>query len=144
MYQPWITPFNALLGGAVVAAGAWLAWDQLEPVGAGIVLALMTAFLMWQGRTIGLVWAWSTLFLGVESFAWPVVTMAQVLSVTDHPSDQQMGTILSALLMGLFSAVFWLAFSYGLFKRAGTGGTEQPGPAITEAPAAPSRRRKNR
>jgi hypothetical protein len=29
-----------------------------------------------------------------------------------------MGAILSATLMGLFSAVFWIAFSYGLFKRA--------------------------
>jgi hypothetical protein len=29
-----------------------------------------------------------------------------------------MGAILSAIVMGLFSAVFWISFAYGLFKRA--------------------------
>jgi hypothetical protein len=29
-----------------------------------------------------------------------------------------MGTILSAVVLGLFSSVFWISFSYGLFKRA--------------------------
>ncbi len=73
---------------------------------------------MWRGRTIRLIWAWSTLFLGMECLAWPIITMLRIRSATLQPSDEEMGTILSAVLMGLFSAVFWIAFSYGLFKGA--------------------------
>jgi len=119
----WTPQLNAGLGSLVVAVGAWLAWDQLSIPGAGLVMAVVTAFLLWRGHTIGLVWAWSTLLLGVECFAWPIITMVQIRSATVQPSDKQMGTILSAVLMGLFSAVFWIAFSYGLFKRAGRGET---------------------
>ena len=112
------TQFNAGLGSLVVAIGAWLAWDQLSIPNAVLVMAAVAALLLWRGRTIGLVWAWSTLLLGIECFAWPIITMAQIRSATIQPSDEQMGTILSAVLMGLFSAVFWTAFSYGLFKHA--------------------------
>jgi hypothetical protein len=50
-----------------------------------------------------------------------------------------MGTMLSAVLMGLFSAVFWIAFSYGLFKRAAgemSGATvaEQSEPTASSSP----------
>ena len=45
--------------------------------------------------------------------------MVQISSITAEPNDEQMGTILSAVLMGLVSAVFWVTFSYGLFKRTG-------------------------
>jgi hypothetical protein len=45
--------------------------------------------------------------------------MIQINSITTEPNDEQMGTILSAVLMGLISAVFWITFSYGLFKRTG-------------------------
>src|ERR1051325_1101007 len=44
------------------------------------------------GRTIGLVWAWATLLLGVESLAWPIITMVQISSITTEPNDEQMGT----------------------------------------------------
>jgi hypothetical protein len=103
----------------------------------------MIGFLTWRGRTIGLVWAWSTLFLGVESFLWPIITMAQIRSVTAQPSDEQMGTILSAVLMGLFSAVFWIAFSYGLFKRAGIGEIA-PSDSVKTTAASTPRSRTNR
>ena len=59
-----------------------------------------------------------TLLLGLECLAWPIVTMMQIRSVGGEPSYAEMGMILSAILMGLFSACFWIAFSYGLFKRA--------------------------
>lgn len=120
MRSLWTPPLNAILGSAVVAMGAWLAWDQLSLPGVAVIFAAMIAFLLWRRTTIGLIWAWSTLFLGMESFVWPIVTMVQIRSTTAQPSDEQMGVILSALVMGLFSAVFWLAFSYGLFKRAGS------------------------
>ena len=120
MVTTWWTPqLNALLGSLVVAAGAWLAWDSLSPWGVFSIAGGVAGFLIWQGRTIGLVWAWATLLLGLESLAWPIITMVQVRSATTEPTDEQMGTILSALLTGLLSAIFWITISYGLYKRAG-------------------------
>jgi hypothetical protein len=120
MVTTWWNPkLTALLGSLVVAAGAWLAWDSLSPWGVFLVAGGATGFLIWQGRTIGLVWAWATLLLGLESLAWPIVTMVQVRSTMTEPTDEQMGTILSSVVTGLLSAVFWITLSYGLFKRAG-------------------------
>jgi hypothetical protein len=149
MTSIWTPQFNAGLGSLVVAVGAWLAWDQLSILGAALVMTAVAAFLLWRGRTIGLVWAWSTLLLGIECFAWPIITMAQIRSASIQPSDEQMGTILSAVLMGLFSAVFWIVFSYGLFKRAGgrqTGAPQESGENSSEPslPVASSRPPKKR
>ena len=148
MTSLWTPRLNAALGSLVVAVGAWLAWDALSGLGALFVMAGIASFLLWRGRTIGLVWAWSTLFLGLECFAWPIMTMVRIRSATSQPSDEDMATILSAVLMGLFSAVFWIAFSYGLFKRAG-GGMTGPTPPSSECTSqslltARSRPRKNR
>jgi hypothetical protein len=120
MVTTWWSPqLNALLGSIVVAVGAWLAWDSFSLWGVFLVAGGVAGFLIWQGRTIGLVWAWATLLLGLESLAWPIVTMVQLRSVMEEPTDEQMETILSAILAGLLSAVFWITVSYGLFKRAG-------------------------
>lgn len=148
MTSLWTPQLNAALGSLVVAVGAWLAWDALSGLGALFVMAGIAGFLLWRGRTIGLVWAWSTLFLGLECFAWPILTMVRIRSATSQPSDEDMATILSAVLMGLFSAVFWIAFSYGLFKRAG-GDMTGPTPPSSEHTSrsllpARSRPRKNR
>jgi hypothetical protein len=149
MASIWTLRLNAGFGSLVVAVGAWLAWDQLSIAGAGLVMAAVAAFLLWRGHTTGLVWAWSTLLLGVECFAWPIITMVRIRSATAQPSDEQMGTILSAVLMGLFSAVFWIAFSYGLFRRAG-GEQSAPSPESVgkssrqSPPTAPTRPRKKR
>ena len=148
MTSLWMPQLNAALGSLVVAVGAWLAWDALSGLGALFVMAGIAGFLLWRGRTIGLVWAWSTLFLGLECFAWPILTMVRIRSATSQPSDEDTATILSAVLMGLFSAVFWIAFSYGLFKRAG-GDMTGPTPPSSEHTSrsllpARSRPRKNR
>jgi hypothetical protein len=120
MVTTWWSPqLNALLGSLVVATGAWLAWDSFSPWGVFLVAGGVAGFLIWQGRTIGLVWAWATLLLGLESLAWPIVTMVQIRSTTTEPTDEQMETILAAVLTGLISAIFWITISYGLFKRAG-------------------------
>ena len=116
MASSWTLRINAVLGSLVVATGAWLAWEALAGVGGLMILVSAACFLLWRGRTIRGIWAWSTLFLGIECLAWPIITMLRIRSVTAQPSDEEMGTILSAVLMGLFSAVFWIAFSYGLFK----------------------------
>ncbi|HSL04457.1 MAG TPA: hypothetical protein VK901_13095 [Nitrospiraceae bacterium] len=119
MVTTWWNPqLNALLGSLVVAAGAWLAWDSLPVWAVFLVAGVVAGFLIWQGRTIGLVWAWATLLVGLESLAWPIVTMVQVRSTATEPTDEQLGTMLSAGLIGLISAVFWITFSYGFFKRA--------------------------
>jgi hypothetical protein len=124
MVTAWWSPqLNALLGSLIVTAGAWLAWGSFSPWGVALVAGGAAGFLIWQGRTIGLVWAWATLLLGLESLAWPIVTMVQFRSITTEPTDEQLGTMLSAILMGLVSAVFWITFSYGFFKRARQPGT---------------------
>jgi hypothetical protein len=138
MVHTWWSPqLNALFGSLVVTTGAWLAWDSFSLWEIVLIAAGVAGFLIWQGRTIGLVWAWATLLLGVESLVWPIITMVQVRSITADPSDEQMGTILSAVLMGLVSAVFWITFSYGLFKRTGqpitdssAGATDSPAPIV--------------
>lgn len=108
---------NALLGSLVVTVGFWLIWEEL-PLALGVVWALLVAaFLIWQGSTIAAVWAWVTLVLGLESLTWPVVTMLRVRSATAEPTDQDVGLILTALLFGFFSAIFWLTFSFGIYRR---------------------------
>ncbi len=142
MVTTWWNPrLNALLGSLVVAAGAWLAWDSLSPWGVFLVAAGVAGFLVWQGRTIGLVWAWATLLLGLESLAWPIVTMVQIRSTTAEPTDEQMGTILSALVPGLLSAIFWVTLSYGLFKRASQPIAASSTDATNSQPPAPQSRR---
>lgn len=142
MVTTWWNPrLNALLGSLVVAVGAWLAWDSLSPWGVFLVAAGVAGFLVWQGRTIGLVWAWATLLLGLESLAWPIVTMVQIRSTTAEPTDEQMGTILSALVPGLLSAIFWVTLSYGLFKRASQPIAASSTDATNSQPPAPQSRR---
>ncbi len=109
---------HAFLGALVLTIGAGLAWDTLMRPALLLVFIATIVFLFVKGRSIGLIWAWSTLLLGVECLAWPIITMLRIRSVTDQPSDEQMGLILTAVLMGLFSSVFWISFSYGLFKRS--------------------------
>jgi hypothetical protein len=53
-----------------------------------------------------------------------------------EPTDEQLGTMLSAVMTGLVSAVFWITFSYGFFKRArqpiaaeSVDATQNPSPA---------------
>jgi hypothetical protein len=118
-------PLNRLLGTGVVAIGFWLLWGTL-PVAAVVGWSVAVAgFLWWKAKTVTEVWAWSTLLLGLESFAWPVLLMIQLKSASSAPSDEEMGTVLSAVVLGLFSSVFWTSFSYGLFKRTGAS-TVQP------------------
>jgi len=112
----WTRQFNAVLGGLAVTIGFWLTWGEM-PLALAFAVALCTvAFLIWQCSSIAIVWAWSTFLLGVESLAWPIVTMVQVRLTAAEPTDEQMGRILTAVLFGLFSSIFWLTFAYGIFK----------------------------
>jgi len=122
---------NLFLSTFVVVAGFWLLWDNAPTLFmAGWALAV-GGFLWWKGRTMTELWAWSTLFLGLESFALPVTLMARLNAASDQPSGDEMGTVLSAVVLGLFSSVFWTTFSYGLFKRAWSGTSEVVNSATT-------------
>lgn len=119
-----MTRLNAVLGSAVVTVGFWLVWGEL-PLLVTTLLALgIAALLAWLGTTVATVWAWTTLLLGMESLAWPVTTMVRVRMETAEPTDQQMGDILTSVLFGLFSAIFWMTFSYGIFKLTRRGVAE--------------------
>ena len=117
----WWTPqLNAVLGTVVVMIGGGLLWGALPLWWNVILFCGVFIFLLWRGHTIGGVWAWSTLLLGIESLAWPIVTMVHVRLTMNQPTDEDMGLILNAVLFGLFSSVFWISFAYGLFKRTST------------------------
>ena len=117
----WMIYINVGLGSLVVAVGAWLAGNGLSLYNAVAVVVFAALFLWWRGRNVTLVWAWSMLLLGLACLAWPIATMLQIRSAGGEPSEAEMGAILSATLMGVFSACFWIVFSYGLFKRAKEG-----------------------
>lgn len=133
---------NIGIGTLVVAVGFWLLWGERAPEIVALWMLFVGACLYWKCRSITEIWAWSTLLLGLESFAWPLQLMVQLTSAVPAPSDEEMGTILSAVVLGLFSAVFWLSFSYGLFKRMQGATTPlDPSPAAAETKP-PSNRKK--
>ncbi|MBX3237615.1 MAG: hypothetical protein KF814_15825 [Nitrospiraceae bacterium] len=136
-----IVPLHAALGGLVLAVGALLMWDQVPTALPLLVGAGAAGFLWWRSPDIGSVWAWTTMLMGVESMAWPVATMLIVRSTGTEPTEAQMGTILNAVLFGLFSSVFWVTFSLGLFKRLKER-NQPPVPPATEP--APEQIRKKR
>ncbi len=112
----WMTRLHAILGAIVVTTGFWLVWGELPVAFVAAVALGVTGFLFWQGSTIGRVWAWACLLLGAASAAWPIATMVQVRRVAAEPSDEQMGLILTAVVAGLFSSVFWISFGSGIFR----------------------------
>ncbi len=112
----WLARLNAVLGSLVVTLGLWLMWGEL-PLLLVVALALGSAgFLVWRATSLAAVWAWVTLLVGLESLAWPLVTMVQIRMTGPEPSEEQIGLILTAVLFGVFSSIFWLTFSYGLFQ----------------------------
>ena len=109
---------NLFLCVIVTTVGFWILWGAAWPLvitGWAIVVGV---FLWWRARSVAELWAWATLALGLESFIWPILAMTQLKRAAETPSDEELGTILSAVVLGLFSSVFWISFSYGLFKRA--------------------------
>lgn len=112
---------NIVLGTVVVGIGFWLLWGSASPLILLISALSVGTLLWWQARTVANIWAWATLLLGLESFAWPLLLMVQLKTSGVTASEEEMGTILSAVVLGLFSSVFWISFSYGLFKRTAHG-----------------------
>ena len=110
---------NLSLGTLVAAIGFWLIWGGTVSAIIVVGWALSVGLFLWfMAESIAALWAWSTLLLGLESFAWPLVLMIQFRGRAESLPESEMGTILSAVVLGLFSSVFWISFSYGLFRRA--------------------------
>lgn len=139
----WSPTLNAVLGSLVLTVGFWLMTGELSvPVAATIALG-SAGFLAWRGTTVGAVWAWATLLLGLESLAWPITTMVRIRQAAAMPTDEQMGQILTSILFGGFAAIFWMSFAYGIFRWIG----RQPAgtPAVErsqEPPRAKHRKRR--
>jgi hypothetical protein len=108
---------NAVLGSLVVTFGLWLIWADAPLVILALGAVMLAALLYWRSRSLPAVWMWATGLLGLESLAWPMLTMIRVKMMGREPTEQEMGIILTAMLFGLFSSIFWLTFSYGIFKR---------------------------
>lgn len=113
----WTLQVNGALGSLVVTFGLWLVWGEAPVMILAAVGFLLSVLLSWGSSSLPAVWAWTTALLGLESLAWPVVTMMQVRLASREPTEQEMGLILTAMLFGLFSSIFWLTFSYGIFKK---------------------------
>lgn len=108
---------NAAIGSLVVTFGLWLVWGEAPVIALVVIVLLLGVFLSWASASLAAVWAWTTALLGVESLAWPIMTMVQVKLAAREPTEQEMGEMLTAMLFGLFSSIFWLTFSYGIFKK---------------------------
>ena len=113
----WTLQLNAAVGCLVVTFGLWLVWGEAPVMILAAFALLLSVLLSWGSASLPAVWAWTTALLGLESLAWPVVTMVQVRLASREPTEQEMGIILTAILFGLFSSIFWLTFSYGIFKK---------------------------
>jgi len=136
---------NLILGTLVTTIGFWILQSAASLVVVALWAFTVGGFLWWWARSITELWAWATLLLGLESFAWPIQIMIQLKGVSETPSQDEMETMLTAVILGLFSSVFWIAFSYGLFKRAwkATPGSTQDGSPAGDSPQ-PTSRKKDR
>ncbi|PJA79864.1 MAG: hypothetical protein CO149_01575 [Nitrospirae bacterium CG_4_9_14_3_um_filter_51_5] len=133
---------NAVLGSLTVTVGLWLLVGAL-PVPMGIALALGLGILLaWKSRSIGSIWATSTLLLGVESFAWPIMQMGDLQKLGPEPPLEELERIFTAVLFGLFSGVFWMTFAYGIFKR--TRGTNSSTPPSITIPKTKNQKKQSR
>ena len=133
---------NAVLGSLTVTVGLWLLIGAI-PVPLGIALTIGLAILLaWKSPSIGYIWAASTLLLGVESFAWPIMQMADIQKLGPEPPLEELQRIFTAVLFGLFSGVFWMTFAYGIFKR--TRGTNTPSTRSVPTPQTKNQKKRSR
>jgi hypothetical protein len=119
----------------------------MSPPTAVAVYGLIAGALGWLCSSNTAIWAWTTLLFGAESLAWPISMMVRIKLAGLDPTEQQMQDMLTAILFGLFSSIFWFTFAYGLFKRAlapersGRESTVEAGGAAGGTP--PGRRRRS-
>ena len=108
---------NAVLGSLAVTVGLWLLIGAL-PVPVGIAVGIGLAILLaWKCPSMGYIWAICTLLLGVESMAWAMMQVTDLQKLGREPTMEEMENIFPAVMLGLFSGVFWMTFAYGIYKR---------------------------
>ena len=108
---------NAVFGSLAVTVGLWLLIGAL-PVPIGIAMGIGLAILLaWKCPSIGYIWAICTLLLGVESMAWATMQVTDLQKLGREPTMEEMENIFPAVMLGLFSGVFWMTFAYGIYKR---------------------------
>ncbi len=113
----WLN-LNAVLGSLIVTVGLWMLLGELSLL-IGLIVALSVAgVLAWQFQSIAHVWTATTLILGIESLAWPVIQMMDLQALGPEPPLEDLQRIFTAVLFGLFSGVFWMTFAYGIYKRS--------------------------
>ena len=113
----WWTPqLHALLGGLVIAMGIFVMWEQAALLD-GIDRRCRHRLSPVEGRSIGTVWAWTTLGLGLESMTWPIVTMVQLRISGSQPTEEQMETIPERCHLRTVHIGVLVTFAFGLFKR---------------------------
>jgi hypothetical protein len=122
----WSRQLNAAVGSLVVTFGLWLVWGEAPVIILAAVAVVLGVLLSWGSASLAAVWAWTTALLGLESFALAVVTMVQGKLADREPTEEEMVSILTAMLFGLFSSIFWLTFSYGIFKKFVRAPSEAP------------------
>ncbi len=108
---------NAVLGSLIVIVGLWLLLGEISIPTAFVLTMGLAGLLAWQTPTIAHIWAVSTLLLGLESLAWPVLQMGEIQKLGAEPPLEDLQRIFTSVLFGLFSGVFWMTFSYGIYKR---------------------------
>ena len=132
---------NAVLGSLTVTIGVWLLLGELPIPGVLVLILGLAGLLAWQTPTIAHIWAVSTLLLGLESLAWPVLQMAEIRKLGPEPPLEDLQRIFTAVLFGLFSGVFWMTFSYGIYKRIRS---QQSSPETSQGPPSRGKKKKSK
>ncbi len=113
----WTIKLNAVAAGVVVTFGFTMAWNPIPVSWAAMAGVGFTALLVWLGSSLGYVWAWAFLFLGLESLSWPLVEVIKLrTSGVTEPSEEQMKDLVPTMFMGVICATFFLSFAYGVFR----------------------------
>ena len=113
----WTIKLNAVAAGVVVTIGFTMVWNPIPVSWAAMAGVGFTALLVWLGSSLGYVWAWAFLFLGLESLSWPLVEVIKLqMSGVAEPSEDQLKELVGTSFLGIFFATFWLTFAYGVFR----------------------------
>jgi len=115
-YKP-IFLVNAILGAIAVTVGLWFLQGDLSSAITIIMIVGLTIVYTQMCPTTAHVWMWSTMFIGLESLAWPFQMVGTLEQFGPEPPIEEMERVFTAVLFGLFSGIFWLTFAYGIYRR---------------------------
>ena len=108
---------NAVLGAMAVTVGLWFLQGDLS---SSITVVMIVGFTILYAKvcpSVGHIWMWSTLLLGLESLSWPFQMVGELEQFGPEPPLEDMQRVFTAVMFGVFSGVFWLTFAYGIYRR---------------------------